>query len=37
MLDAETTLLQAKLTHTQAEVERALALSRLKRAVGESQ
>ena len=37
LLDAETVLLQAKLTHTQAEVERTLALSRLKRAVGENQ
>lgn len=37
MLDAETALLQAKLTHTQAVVECTLALSRLKRAVGETQ
>lgn len=37
LLDAETALLQAKMTHTQAEVECTLALSRLKRAIGDSQ
>jgi outer membrane protein len=35
MLDGETALLQAKLTHTQAVVECTLALARLKKAVGE--
>jgi len=35
MLDAETALLQAKLTHTQAVVDCTLAIARLKRAVGE--
>ena len=37
LLDAETALLQAKLTHTQAVVDYALALARLKKAVGENQ
>jgi outer membrane protein TolC len=37
MLDAETALLQAKLTHTQALVDCTLALARLKKAVGENQ
>jgi outer membrane protein TolC len=37
LLDAETALLQAKLTHTQAVVECTLDLSRLKRAVGDNQ
>jgi outer membrane protein TolC len=35
MLDAETALLQAKLTHTQAVVEFTLAIARLKKVVGE--
>jgi outer membrane protein TolC len=35
MLDAETALLQAKLTHTQAVVEFTLAIARLKKAVGD--
>jgi outer membrane protein len=37
MLDAEISLLQAKLTHTQAVVDCTLALARLKRAVGDSE
>ena len=37
MLDAETALLQAKLTHTQAVVDCMLALARLKKAIGENQ
>jgi len=37
LLDAETALLQAKLTHTQAVVDYTLALARLKKAVGENQ
>jgi outer membrane protein TolC len=35
MLDAETALLQAKLTHTQTVVEFTLSIARLKKAVGE--
>jgi outer membrane protein TolC len=35
MLDAETALLQAKLTHTQAIVDCTLALARLKKAIGD--
>lgn len=35
LLDAETALLQAKLTHTNATVDYAIALSKLKRATGE--
>jgi outer membrane protein len=37
MLDAEITLLQAKLTHTQAVVDCILSLARLKKAIGENQ
>jgi len=37
MLDAETALLQAKLTHTQAVVDFTLAIVRLKKAIGEVQ
>jgi outer membrane protein TolC len=36
LLDAETALLQARLTHTQAVVECTLAVARLKKAVGEN-
>ena len=37
MLDAEVSLLQAKLTHTQAAVDYTLAIARLKKAIGENQ
>jgi outer membrane protein len=37
MLDAETALMQARLTHTQAVVDCTLALARLKKATGENQ
>jgi outer membrane protein len=37
MLDAETALMQARLTHTQAVVDCTLALARLKKAIGENQ
>ncbi len=37
MLDAETALLQAKLTHTQSVVDCTLALARLKRAIGDNE
>ena len=36
LLDAETALLQAKLTHTQAVVDYTLSIARLKKAIGEN-